>query len=407
MPHPSVLAVLDYFPAPSETFIVRKLTGLRDAGVPVTVAAGRFAPGAHDQGLPLVTTNPWRPRPLIATKGRGAAGAARALIGSSVSSGGDARPSLRGRAHLAPLVSARADIVHFEFSGVGVGYLDVLDRLRPAKLVVSCRGAGEQIVPLSDPTRPPALRALFEQVDLIHCVSDDMRATVVDLGAPDDKILVNRPAIPVADFAPLAARRAPHDGPLRVLSVGRLHWKKGLDDGLRAVARVVASGRSVEYRIAGEGPEREKLSFLIHDLGLERQATLLGTQPQAEIRELLVWADVLLLPSLSEGISNAVLEAMAAGLPVVATSCGGMGEVIDDGIDGFLVPVAEPEAAAACLGRLVDDRALAAELGVAAARRAVGSFDVSRQIGNFVQAYDALTERGRASSAGQAAPRRP
>jgi colanic acid/amylovoran biosynthesis glycosyltransferase len=293
---------------------------------------------------------------------------------------------------VAPLVASQPDIIHFEFSGIAVAYRDVFDLLRPAKLVVSCRGAAEQILPLSDPDRARGLESVLAAVDLIHCVSDDMRRTVESYGASPDKILVNRPAVPVADFAALADRRVPHDGPLRVLSIGRLHWKKGFDDSLRAVAAMEARGHRVEYRIAGEGPEREKLTFLAHQLGLNRQLTLLGVQRQEEILDQLAWADVLLLPSLSEGISNAVLEAMAAGLPVVATRSGGMDEVIEPGRDGFLVDVGDVEAMVARLSDLADDPDLRIRLGREASARAWAEFDLSRQISNFVRAYGALSD---------------
>ncbi len=389
----SLLAVVNRFPHPSETFIQRKVTGLRDAGVDVSVAARIFTPEASDLGLSLVPTAPWR-HPLAARSLLGGAGT-RALVHSMLdlqrhSDATDAAVSVRVRAQVAPLVAAAADVVHFEFSGIAAANRDVFDLLRPAKLVVSCRGAAEQIQPLSDPERASALAEVFDRVDLIHCVSDDMRQTVEGLGAPAGKILVNRPAVPVADFAGLRADRPAHDGPLRVLSVGRLHWKKGLDDGLRAVAGLVGRGQPVEYRIAGEGPERQKLAFLIHQLGLGGTVELLGVQRQDQVRDQLRWADVLMLPSLSEGISNAVLEAMAAGLAVVATECGGMSEAIDSGIDGFVVPIGNHLAMSDRLDELATDRALGPRLGAAAAARASAEFDLSRQMRVFVEAYQAL-----------------
>jgi len=380
-----VLAVVNQFPAPSQTFILRKLTGLRDAGLDVTVAASTIGPGAAATGLGLVELTPWHhPAASLDTTGRaGWAAVARDLTSGRLPRN---RRELRDRMTAAPLLAARADIVHFEFSGIAVAYRHALDALAPARLAVSCRGAAEQIEPLSNPTRAAALREVFERADLIHCVSDDMRRTVESLGAPPDRILVNRPAVPVADFTGLADGRTPHGGPLRVLSIGRLHWKKALDDGLRAVARVPGA----EYRLAGEGTEREKLTFLADQLGIAGRVALLGTQTQAEVRDLLAWADVLLLPSLSEGISNAVLEAMAAGLPVIATRCGGMDEVITPGADGFLVDIGDLDAMAGHLAELAADPELRRRLGATASARAVAEFDLSRQIATFVAAYDAL-----------------
>jgi colanic acid/amylovoran biosynthesis glycosyltransferase len=406
-PQPRVLAVVNDFPAPSQTFILRKLRGLASAGFDISVAATRFRPGAADEGFGLVPMAPWRDSAsLLASIGpRGLIGTGRAVASALVQTG-RSLPSHR-RVLLAPLAGARADIVHFEFSGIAVSLADLLPQLRPSRLVVSCRGAAEQIVPLTDPRRAGELSDLFAHVDLIHCVSDDMAATVEALGAPRARIMVNRPAVPVADFATLRSAHRVEAAPLRVLSIGRLHWKKGFDDGLRAIALLAANGVDVDYRIAGEGAEREKLTFLRHQLGLADRVGLLGVQTQAEIATLVEWADVLLLPSLSEGISNAVLEAMAAGLPVVSTACGGMREVIDDGADGFIVDAGDFAAMAARLRELAADPSPRARIGAAAAQRAATSFDLSRQVSRFAEAYAELLRADEASTSPTSATSRP
>lgn len=386
---PSLTAVVSRFPTPSQTFILRKLEALRRAGMDVRVAASVFDDTAPATGFDLLPLLPWSDLRHMARGRRSWRAVADALAGGL---GTLSARELRDLATLAPLLAADSDIVHFEFSSNAVTYRQLFDRLGPARIVVSCRGAAEQIVPLEDPGRIPLLAEVFERADLIHCVSEDIRGTVVDLGAPPDKIVVNRPAVPVADFAPLAHRRTEPDAdqPFRVLSIGRLHWKKGFDDALRALAEL---GRSadVEYRIVGEGAEREKLAFLIDELGLAGRVTLLGARTQDEVKEQLLWADALLLPSLSEGISNAVLEAMAAGLPVVSTTCGGMREVIDDGVDGYLVAVGDTTSMADRLAALAADPDLRARLSRAAGARATADFDLSRQVDVFLRAYRSIT----------------
>ncbi len=259
---------------------------------------------------------------------------------------------------LAPIAAGHYDIVHFEFSGIAVTVSDLLSRLRPAKLAVSCRGHAEQIAPIFDPSRVDALRGVFDQVDLIHCVSDDMAATVRSYGAPAEKILVNRPAVDTARWAGVGrvdpVERGTAAAPLRVLSVGRLHWKKGFDDAIRAVAAARDAGVAVEYRIAGHGPEREKLDYLRASLGVTDEVTLLGWQDQPAVEAQLAWADAFFLPSLSEGISNSALEALAAGVPVVSTRCGGMDEVLRTPDIGTLVEVGDVAAMASALGELTD-----------------------------------------------------
>lgn len=387
---PSITAVVSRFPAPSQTFIRRKLEGLRDRGLRVVVASTNFHDGATETGFPLICTAPWQ-HPADLRTSRGRREMVRTL--SMTAAGGPASATeLRRRMLAAPLSMFDTDIVHFEFSGIATTYLDALDELRRrARLAVSCRGAAEQIEPLRDPARADALREVFARMDLIHCVSEDMRRTVLDLGAPEDRILVNRPAVPVAQFAPLRRVERP-PGPLRVLSIGRLHWKKGLDDGLRAVARTIRGGTDLQYRIVGEGDQREKLTFLIDQLGLVGRAELLGAKSQTEVIEQLRWCDVVLLPSLSEGISNAVLEAMAAGRAVVTTDCGGMTEIIDDGVNGLVVPVGDELLIAEHLRSLGADPVLADRLGTAAARTADDSLDLSHQVERFVTAYRGLVD---------------
>jgi glycosyltransferase involved in cell wall biosynthesis len=202
---------------------------------------------------------------------------------------------------------------------------------------------------------------------------------------------VNRPAVPVADFVGLRARDHDGDGPLRLLSIGRLHWKKGIDDALRVVAELARRDVAVTYRVIGEGAEREKLTYLVDSLGICDRVELLGARSTEEVRAGLAWAQALLLPSLSEGISNAVLEAMAAGLPVVTTDCGGMAEVTTDGVDSFVVGVGDLPAMADRLQALASDADLRARLGAGAAARADADLDISRQVERFVEAYRRVT----------------
>ena len=388
---PSVTAVVSRFPAPSQTFIRRKLDGLSDAGVRIDVASTNFHGGAEQSGHRLVDLAPWQhPAELRTARGRHAW---RSMAGALTSSRSPTPRTLRDRLVHLPLTAIETDVVHFEFSGIAVTYLDSLEWLAErSRLVVSCRGAAEQIEPLKDSARATALADVFARVDLIHCVSEDMRRTVELLGASPERVLVNRPAVPVARFA--ALRREPRvDGPLRVLSIGRLHWKKGFDDGLRAVAALKARGVDVQYRIAGEGEEREKLLFLIDQLDLDECAQLLGTCTEQQVMDQLADADVLILPSLSEGISNAALEAMAAGLPLLTTDCGGMTEVVTDSVDGLVVGVGDVGALTDRLYDLAADPDLRARLGSAAAATADRDLDVSRQVRVFIEAYRGLTPR--------------
>jgi len=386
---PRILAVATRFPWSSETFIERKVRALRHDGFDVTVAA----PWIYPQD-PSVDPVPVLQLPQVRSA-RTWGPSARALLhdrpARNLVSG-----ALRDRSRalwVVPIAAGHYDIIHFEFSGIALTVTDLLPALAPARLVVSCRGHAEQIAPQQEPGRAERMRAMFARMDLIHCVSDDMARTVVGLGADPDKILVNRPAVDTARWKGVGRvdpdERGTDEKPLRVLSVGRLHWKKGFDDAIRAVARARQAGVTIDYRIAGEGPELEKLQYLRHSLGLEDSITLLGWQSQDEVESQLAWADVFLLPSLSEGISNSALEALAAGLPTISTRCGGMEEVLEGTDGGILVDVGDVDAWATMLGSLTDPTRRQA-LATGGTTRVREAFDLSRQARVFGAAYRKL-----------------
>jgi len=179
------------------------------------------------------------------------------------------------------------------------------------------------------------------------------------------------PAIDVAFFDPgdRAAARVvgTADRPLRILSVGRLEWKKGYEDALEAIRRLRDAGISVEYRIVGEGSYREAIAYARHEMGLEESVCFLGPLPPANIKREMLWADVFLHAAVSEGFCNAVIEAQAMKLPVVCTDADGLPENVSDGETGFVVPRRNPEALAHGLSRLSADPPLRERMGGGAA----------------------------------------
>lgn len=389
---PRILSIVNQFPSESETFIQRKACALMDSGFDVTIAAHRLgrSSGAGLKPVPMLQL----PR-LRSPRTWGSSLALPVRDGTARRRTTPLLHDLRKGHWLIPIAAGGYDIIHFEFSGMAAMLADLLHRLRPARLAVSCRGGAEYIAPYRDADRAERLHRVFAEVDLIHCVSNDMARTVKGFGAPAEKILINRPAVDTTRWAGVARVDPHHRGtstaPLRVLSVARLHWNKGLDDAVRSLAIAQSAGVQVEYRIAGEGPEREKLLYLKHSLGLDDEVVLLGWQTQQQVAELLAWADVFLLSSLSEGISNSALEAMAAGLPVISTRCGGMEEALAAPNAGILVDVGSTAQMATALQALTDPvrRNVLAHGGTTAAR---ADFDLTRQAAVFAHAYHSLFE---------------
>jgi glycosyltransferase involved in cell wall biosynthesis len=161
----------------------------------------------------------------------------------------------------------------------------------------------------------------------------------------------------------------------------------------------------VKFEILGPEPpegldkvsDRDRLLHGVADLGLEKHVRLLGGGPPESVRELLHRTHALLHPSVSEGLPNVVLEAMACGLPVVVTDAGGTREAVRDGVEGFVVAPRDPRALAESLEKLWRDEALRRRLGRAGRSRVEAEFTLDQQTRKFEALYRELagTARGR------------
>jgi glycosyltransferase involved in cell wall biosynthesis len=158
-----------------------------------------------------------------------------------------------------------------------------------------------------------------------------------------------------------------------VLSLGRLGRQKGSFDLLQAAARVMPQVAALELRLGGDG-EHDAVRAQAAQLGIAEHVRLLGWVSGEGKRRQLAQARLFALPSYFEGMPMSVLEAMAAGLPVLATSVGGIPEAVADGVEGFLVPPGDVDALAARLAQLLEDEALARRMGEAARRKVESTF---------------------------------
>jgi len=226
------------------------------------------------------------------------------------------------------------------------------------------------------------------------CVSEGVRRFSREAGGwPDDRLTVIPNAVDVAPFD--RAEAAPR-GPLGVppgaflaLFVGRLHAQKGLPLLLDAAERVAADRPGWHLALAGAGPERDRLlGSLAARPGLAERVHLLG--PRRDVPALLKAADVVVLPSLWEGMPNVVLEAMAARRAVVATAVEGSEDLVIPGETGWLVPPGDPEALAAALREAADDPARLRLMGDAARTRVEAHFSPARTVRAYEQLWAGL-----------------
>jgi glycosyltransferase involved in cell wall biosynthesis len=185
--------------------------------------------------------------------------------------------------------------------------------------------------------------------------------------------------VETSELASLGRHRSYIDGSLHLVTVARLNQRKGHVHALAAIQRGVQLGLDLRYTIAGEGPYRESIQSQVAKLGLQDRVTLTGTQSETEVYQLLSDADAFVLPSIGTGEAwpVSVMEAMGAGLPVIASEIGATPEMINSGVDGFLVAQGDDQAILeniVALARNVDMRARIGEAARGTARR---RFDVA------------------------------
>jgi glycosyltransferase involved in cell wall biosynthesis len=188
------------------------------------------------------------------------------------------------------------------------------------------------------------------------------------------------------------------DDRCRVLFVGRLTYQKGLDVLVEALHGMAAHVRPCVI-LAGEGNARVGLERKVKGLALEDDVLFAGWHDRHEIPELYKKADIFVLPSRHEGMSNALLEAMAAGLPVIATDIAGSEELVSHGENGLLVPVEDVPALSGALARLVTDPSLRKRMGAAGRKRIVDRYSwkrIAQEYLEWIERSISLKKKGQA-----------
>jgi glycosyltransferase involved in cell wall biosynthesis len=261
----------------------------------------------------------------------------------------------------------RPDVIHGYLFGpnlfaVAAGRLAGVPVVAVAKRNVDAFETGRQVL---------LQRLAHRMATHVTAVSEAVADTVVALGVPRARVTVIPNGVDVGRFPDPAGSRGAASGVAGIPvigSVGCLAPRKDYATLLEALAELQARGRAFRAMLVGDGPERAALESRARALGVEGRVGWLGEREAVE--NLLACMDVFVLSSREEGIPNALLEAMAAGRPAVATAVGGTPEVLESGVTGWLVPPGSPRALADAIGQVLDDPGEASRRG-AAARRAV------------------------------------
>ena len=227
----------------------------------------------------------------------------------------------------------------------------------------------------------------------VVAVSPEVKQQLLQAGVPAERVRMIRNGVSLDGLTILAPehRREQAGRSLRVGLVGRLAPEKGIDLFLRAVAEVREEFSGVQFVVAGDGPERTGLAALQEQLGLAGAVQFLGQQ--SDMGAFYQSLDVLVSASRQEGLPVALLEGMASGLPVIATTVGAVPEVVQHGRTGILVTPESPGELAEAIRTLLRDAALRRSLGEAGVQRVAEEFSAQRMMQEYLALYQQVLAR--------------
>lgn len=246
---------------------------------------------------------------------------------------------------LLPIVLYRPDVLHVQWAKGIADFMPLQDVFGIA-IVLSLRGTHINQTPITQPDIARMYAQIFPKIKAFHAVSEAISVTTQKYGAAADNIAVIHSPVPlsaVKRYRPFVKTVRP----LKIVSIGRFHWIKGMNDMFDALH--LLGDLDFEYYCVSSSALSESALFQLHQLQLEDKTRIIKGLKQDALFDFLQDCDVLVLPSLDEGIANVVLEAMAIGIPVISTDCGGMAEVVIPNETGWLVPIRDPEAIAAAI----------------------------------------------------------
>lgn len=273
----------------------------------------------------------------------------------------------------------------FESSDIWAGF--VTKSMSNAKLIWSRRDMGI----LRTQKHEIAYRVMAHLPDAVFAVSELVRQHCIEEDRIDpDRVQTIYNGLDLADWTTSQPPRSSAHQPV-ITSIGNIRHVKGHDVFIKAAASIVPHFPDVCFSIAGgvlEPAYFEELQALIRNLNLDDHFHFVGAV--TNLREHLSAADIFVLPSRSEGFSNAIVEAMAASLPVVATNVGGNAEAVQNGVSGYIVPSEDPQALAASIMQLLADPIKAKEMGAAGKQRVAEKFTIEAMMKQTITTYKKL-----------------
>ena len=305
--------------------------------------------------------------------------------------------SLESLYHLSSLLdrTGQYDVLHAHFGPVANSFR-FARTVWNAPLVVTFHGYDFSQYPRQH--GDGVYRRLFQEADAIVGISQYAIQRLAQIGCPAEKLSVLHTGVCLSKF-PFRARCLQSDEPVRILTVGRLVEKKGLEHALNAIADVRRKHSNLRYEIIGEGPLRPVLENLIRRLDLSSVVTLRGAANADVVRRSFDESHLFLLASVTasdgdqEGIPVSLMEAQACGLPVLSTRHSGIPELVADGCSGFLVEERNEDHLARGLLRLVQNPQAWAQMGEQGRKAVEAKFDIGALNRDLVALYEKVISR--------------
>ncbi|NET30790.1 MAG: colanic acid biosynthesis glycosyltransferase WcaL [Cyanothece sp. SIO1E1] len=405
--------ILEEFPVLSQTFVLNQVTGLMERGWEVDIYAQK--PTKHEKQHPdvekfhVLDRVHYHPR-ISENDLERLIGAIRIfftcffrdpfLILNSLNFLKFGKPALALRAIflVVPFIGCRRkyDVICCHFGGNGLKGMLLRDLgVINGKLVTAFHGVdiSQNLKAMGE----DIYDELFKAGNLFLPACENWQRRLLQLNCVPNKIIVHRMGIDPQRFIFQLRQIRGHE-PVQLITVARLTEKKGLEYSIRAVAQVAKQYPNLRYDIIGSGDLKPNLEVLIQELNLEAVINLLGSKTQSEVFEALSQAHLFLHPSVTadngdqEASPVSIQEAMATGLPIISTYHGGIPELVEDDVSGFLVPERDENALAEKLIYLINHPERWADMGAAGRQKIDQQHNIHRLNDRLVQIYEQLLD---------------
>ncbi len=376
-------------PVYSETFITSKINGLIDIGYKVTVFSNAYKTGEYPYKLVCA----WSPQPrwhlilklpvIIYYIFRNFARLCK-YYKITLAETDSKKYTFKYLISNFHILSHPIDQLHFEFAGLAINRETVAKAIG-CKMTVSIRGYDVSIQPLK---KGKQIKNIWKYIDEVHSISDDITRKAIQAGMPKNMPVTKiYPAINSQQFK-IKNNPGSISSPLKLVSLGRMHWKKGYGYTFAALRLLKDQGVKFRYTLIGDGVQFEELIFTAKRLGLENHIMFVGQKSPDEVISLLHQHDIFIQFSVQEGFSNAVLEAQSCGLMVIGSDAEGLPENIIDGETGWIVKKRNYIDLAEQIKKILNmSNAEREKIGNAASQRVKAHFNLNNQSKAFDEFY--------------------